>query len=233
MHRTPAFALALVLPLALAAGCAKEDAGDTAQASKNAEPAAAAAEAEPPAEPSVPARGGDGPFAAYDLGAPLEALQGSWVVGGDTLGQKVAWKVEGDRLTAFDGTSETVRTLSMESPCSVKASAPSSGVSTYYTFAVDGGTLYKGLGAAGVRIGDDVVACAGGKTYVLSGDTCTAWKSFFGDWESSSAECSLDGDTLTVEGRALTAVGDAFVDAQMKGNVAEPADDFEAARAAL
>jgi hypothetical protein len=221
--------------LCLAQGCDKSDADADAQPKKDAATKAAKADA-PKAD--APAQD-DGPFAAFDLPGLTKKWQGAWVIDG---GRK-AWEVRGDEVTVYDGKGDA-KTLEFEvqAPCqaaSIERSDAGSS-STFHKFAFDGDTLYAGLGNAGVKKDDTVVACVSNKVYVLEGDACRAWKQSAFDkskWESSDATCSLssDGDTQTfeVEGTTLEVVGEAVVDAQMKRNQAERKPSFDDAKAAL
>lgn len=229
---------AAVIPLVFTAGCDKENAQNEPESAPKAtageaeEPAPEGSEPKEPSGPSVDVAAG-GPFEDYDLSPLGRKLQGVWLVGGSTLGQKEAWKVEGSQVTIFDGEEEKTYHLEIVAPCRLKVKDEDAGTAVYSTFTFDGDTLYKGLGSAGARIGDDVVACASGKYYVLSGDTCTEWKETFGRWEKAEAECAAGADGFALGDRKLEAAGDAFVNQQMRGNKAESFDDFEAAREAL
>ncbi|HLT36255.1 MAG TPA: hypothetical protein VK034_08215, partial [Enhygromyxa sp.] len=112
------------------------------------------------------------------------------------------------------------------------------GVTTYQTFTFAGDTLHAGLGSAGTVVGDMIVACMGGKTYVLRGDECLEWSEMFDDWKSEQADCKVAGEgperKLVIGDRELPFVGEtALANQQMQGNVATRHGDFAAAKAAL
>lgn len=176
---------------------------------------------------------GDSPFEAYDLDALAAEFEGAWVVGGRSLGAREAWEVEGDEVRIYDGEEESRYAFEIVSPCQVALSDEEAGSTRYANFAYDGEALYSGLGAAGARAGDDIVACISAETYVLSGDDCTAWRERFGGWEQEEGDCALDGDTFEAGDRALSASGDAFLSEQMENNRAEGFEAFENAKDAI
>lgn len=223
------------LALLVAGGCKKK--GEENGGGKPAPTQAADAAAAKPDKPAPPAdKGGDNPF-GVDLSGLASKLQGSWVVGGSSLGMKAAWKVEGDKVTIFEGGKEKTAELQIFAPCRLKVVEKSGGgtMSTSTNFAFDGDKLWLGLGSAGVKMGDKVFACVSADVYVLAGDKCVKWKqAMFDKWEQSEAECSIGDDgKLTAGGTTLEPAGNAFVNQQMKGNEAKKMDDYEAAKAAV
>lgn len=218
-----------------AGGCKKkadEAGGDEPAPTESADAAAA--------KPDTPAptadKGGDNPF-GVDLAPIASKLEGTWVVGGSSLGQKAAWKVEGNKVTVFEGGKEKSAELVIVAPCRLKVVEKSGGgtTSTSTNFAFDGDKLWLGLGSSGVKMGDKVFACVSSDVYVLSGDKCQKWKlAMFDKWEQSEAECAIGDDgKLTAGGTTLEPAGEAFLNQQMKGNEAKKMDDYEAAKAAV
>jgi hypothetical protein len=221
----------LATALVLAIGCDKKDADAKPESGEQAD-----AKAEKADEADTPAKD-DGPFAAFDLAGVKKKWQGAWVV---DRGHS-AWHVDGEKVTKFDGNSEKTLDFEVQAPCQVAAveRSESGSSSTIHKFAFDGDTLYAGLGNSGVKKGDAIVACVSNKVYTLQDGKCLSWKqSMFDDgkWESSEATCTLsDGDpqTFEVEGTTLEVVGEALVDAQMKGNQTERKGSLDEAKAAL
>ena len=192
-------------------------------------------------EPKVetPKDAATGPFAGFDFAAAKQRWQGAWVLPGSTLGQTVAWHVDGDKVTEFDGTTEKTYAFAVYSPCQVTYTDEEAGVTTYHTFTFAGDTLHTGLGSAGTTVGDAVIGCIGGRTYVLRGDTCEEWSEMFDDWKQQPADCKLEGEgaerKLVTPAGELPFVGDsgALANEQMQGNTATKHADFATAKAAL
>jgi hypothetical protein len=221
------FALLLVLALA-GAGCDKKDKESGTEPGPAGKPAGA--------KHDTSAAGG--PFAGFDLDAAKSKLEGTWVLGGSVLGRKEAWQVNGSEVTVYDGKSEKKYQMSLVAPCYGKLTREEGGgtTSTYFTFAFDGDTLYKGLGQAGIKKGDSVVACISGEIFTLQGGTCQKWKeSMFGDkLKSSEAECSLEGDVFKAKTRTgeseLKLKGAVLLNQQMEKNQAIKTADFAEAK---
>jgi hypothetical protein len=182
-----------------------------------------------------------GPFADFDMDAIKAKMKGVWVVGGSVIGTREAWDVQGSEVTVFNGSTEEKHQLELIAPCRGKISQTESGAtsSTYFTFAFDGNDLYSGLGYAGVKQGDSLVACVSADIYTLKGGKCTRWKeSVFGDkMESSDAECSLADDVFKVKTTTgeseLKVKGNVLLNQQMEGNRAVKASDLADAKAKL
>ncbi|QDG50055.1 hypothetical protein FIV42_04675 [Persicimonas caeni] len=249
-HKT--LILALIASLALAAACDKpapeSSSSKTADESveKRDEPGAEQAnpeEASPevPQAPEVQPESVSGsPFAKYDLAAITEKWQGSWVVPA-TLSASTAWKVEGDKVTVLREDGEKTLGFEVIAPCQLVLTEKHEGGSTksFKTFSVADSRIYAGLGNAGMLTDEGAVVCAGGKIYELTNDGCNVWKERFGKWESEKAPadakagCSMSDGTFRAGAYKLDTVDGALVNMQMKGNIAQPHDSFEAAKAAL
>mgnify|MGYP007032564766 CR=1 FL=1 len=224
---TPVLAAALLLM----ASCDKSDTEKKTDAKTE-----AAVEAKADAKADAPPKN-EGPFAAFDLADVKSKWQGAWLVDRGY----VAWHVDGDKVTVFDGKAEKTLEFEVQAPCQVAVveRSDSGSSSTIHKFAFDGDTLYAGLGNAGAKKGEAIAACVSNKVYTLQDGKCLAWKqSMFdnGRWESSDATCTLsegDPQTFEVEGTTLEVVGEALVDTQMKANVAAHKTSFDEAKAGL
>jgi hypothetical protein len=188
--------------------------------------------------PETPKDAPKGPFAQFDFGAAEAGWQGSWVLEGDVAGKQVAWMIDGKQLVEFDGSKERKLEFSIYSPCQVAYTDTDAGVTVYKSFVFVGDELHAGLGSSGTVVGDSTIVCAGGKTYVLTGDTCEAWSEMFDDWKSEAAECKVEGEgaerKFVVDGREIPFLGEAALGTvQMKANVATKHPNFEAAKQAL
>jgi len=223
---------ALILAMALAgAGCDKKDK----------EPAGEPGPAGEPSGTKADAPGESGPFAGFDLGAIKTRLEGAWVVGGSSIGKKEAWLVSGPEVTVYDGKSEKKHELSLVAPCYGKLTREEGGgtTSTYFTFAFDGDTLYKGLGQAGLKKGDTIVACISGEIFTFQDGKCQKWKEsmFGGKLKSADAECSLEGDVFKAKTRTgeseLKLKGTVLLNQQMEKNQAVKTADFAEAKSKL
>jgi hypothetical protein len=216
------------------AGCKKknDDAGATGgtTASKTA------------AAPTAPAD--TGPFAAWDIAGRKAAFQGTHVAPGGAIGMWEAWKVEGTKMTIWDGKAETVAELSVPSPCEAVVSVTENGgtSSTTHHFTIENGQIVSGLGDAGSRKGADAVACVSNKVVTLAGGKCTEWEQDMFDktkYKSSPGTCSFakDGDKevfkATVNGSETTLEvhGDALYSTQIAQTHSEKAADWTAAKA--
>lgn len=218
---------ALLIPLALAA-CSKKDEGSPIGAPKTVDEAPKAA---------------SGPFAEFgDNAAILNKWQGAWVVESGALGNYEAWEVKGNQVTSFDGKTEKTRELEIHAPCAGKVVEKSAGGSSSsgLTFVFDGDTLHTGMGAAGLKQGDKILACGSGQIFVFDGKSCTAHQESFGRWETKPTECKLDGGSFTAKRAGMGDMSSTFLvegailmSEQMKGNKVEKATSFDDAKAKL
>jgi hypothetical protein len=188
----------------------------------------------------------DAPLASWDLAARKQALQGAHVTPGDSLGAWVAWNVEGDEVTVYDGKVEKTLALRVPSPCEVvlveKSAVGTRTTTTHFT--LKDGAPWMGLGDAGSRRGAEAVACVSNQVLTLDAKgTCLAWdESPFdrGRFESKPATCAFakDGDaemfTAMVHGheQRLIVEGDALFTQQLRDAHSERAADFGAAKKA-
>jgi len=232
--RTLLLLLIFTAPLSLAA-CKKDHAGG-ASAAKGAELGGS----------SGTAKGG-GPFGSWDMAARKAAFQGTHVAPGGSFGRWDAWKVEGTKITVWDGTQETVAELDLQSPCEAgimekSADGSTSGTVSHYT--IENGTLVTGLGDAGSRKGNTAIACVSNKIVTLDATgTCLEWEQDMFDhtkYTSSPGTCSFgkDGDndvfkaTVNNYETILEVHGDALYTAQIASTHSEPAADWASAKAA-
>ena len=204
--------VALIL-FAVVAGCKKEE--------------AVAPDKPGAAETAKPEKAS--PFADFDLGAVI---------------RNHAWEVNGNQVKIFDGQKERTRKIEIVTPCTIGlVNKTERGTSTdYLKFTSDGEKIFVGMGNAGVRKGDVIVACGFNATLVYQGDKCTAFKQGLrGDWESEPGECSIEkrGEDEIFTFKAgmarggLKIAGDALLSTRMENNVAEKVASYEEAKAKL
>ena len=214
--------LAVLALFVVVAGCKKEEAAPAGETK---------AEAPKPEKKA-------GPFAGFNLDDVKNRLQGAWVIRGQ------AWEVSGDQIKIFDGKEEKTRKLEIVAPCKIGlVNKTERGTSTdFLKYTTDGEKVYVGMGDAGIRQGDKIVACGFNAVLVHAGDKCTAFKEDFrGGWKDEPGECKIEKkgeDEMFIfkAGMArggLKIAGDALLSGQMEGNVAEKAASYEEAKAKL
>ncbi len=232
MKKTTTNKLVMLLALGLLASCGKNK--DSGSGDKPAD--------QPKAVDGDKPSTGSGPFAEFgDNDAILKKWQGSWVLESTMLGHYEAWEVKGNKITVFDGKAESTKEIEIQAPCQAKIVAKSgSGTSgTTAVFVFEGDTLHTGLGSAGVKKGDKILACGSGEIFVWDGKTCTAYEDHFGKMETKPTECKLDGSTFTAKRpgfdmeSTFAVTGDILMNDQMTGNKVEKATSFEDAKAKL
>lgn len=183
-----------------------------------------------------------GPFAEFGSNDDVLAKwQGAWVLESGSLGHFEAWEVKGTKVTSWDGQTEKTRELEIQAPCSAriveKTADGSSG--TTVTFVFEGDQLHTGMGDAGLKKGDKILACGSGKIFVWDGAACAAHEDMFGRWEHEPTECKLEGGTFTAKRpgmdmtSTLVVAGDVLMSEQMKGNKVEKAASFDDAKQKL
>ena len=134
-----------------------------------------------------------------DTSALLARLQGAWVLRDEQeIGSVAAWEVRGDHVTIWDAKTEqeTAATIVFDAPCQYQLHFDNGYTTGRFVF--DGTTLHAGLGDAGVKLEDRLIACTEIGGVVLSGTTCTFHYQYGDSWLNYSVECSLSGDTLTI-----------------------------------
>jgi hypothetical protein len=214
--------LAVLALFVAAAGCKKEEAAPAGETK---------AEAPKPEKKS-------GPFADFDLDLVKKRLQGAWVIRGQ------AWEVSGDQIKIFDGKEEKTRKLEVVAPCKIGLTNKTErGTSTdFLKYTTDGEKVFVGMGNAGIRQGDKIVACGFNAVLVHAGDKCTAFKEDFrGGWKDEPGECKIEkkGEEEMFIFKAgmsrggLKIAGDALLSGQMEKNVAEKVASYEEAKAKL
>jgi hypothetical protein len=191
--------------------------------------------------------GGSGPWAAWDMPGRKAAWQGAWVGPGNSLGSNLAYKVEGTKVTMWDGQKETTAELVLQSPCEayIKESNPdgsTSGSVSHYT--LEGGKLMTGLGDAGSKKGNSAIVCVSNTIFTLDDKgTCLEWeRDMFDDTKvkSKPGTCSWgkDGDKdvfkATTNGmdEAVPVHGDAIYSDQIGETHLMKQTDWAAAKAA-
>jgi len=114
------------------------------------------------------------------------------------LGSVAAWDVHGDQVTIWDAKErrEMVSAITIVAPC--QYALQQHGGVTWGRFVFDGATLHAGLGDAGVRIGDRILACADdGAMVVVDGGKCTYTYQNRTTWMADPVECTLTDSALT------------------------------------
>ena len=168
-------------------------------ASKSAAPAndgVTLAQADPAFPPPPPEDKPDVPW-SDDHSAELAKLQGAWIVKGfGSYGAVSAWNVDGAKVTVYNPKThtETPDVLLFESPCAVRLDSGDGG-----TLVIDGDTVYLGLGAGGMKLGDTLYACLGSGTVVATPAGCTTYHSEFGKWSKLDTTCKQQGQELVAK----------------------------------
>jgi hypothetical protein len=134
-----------------------------------------------------------------DTTAMLARLQGAWVMRDEQEpGSIAAWEVRDDRVTIWDARTqkESVARLVFDAPCQYQLHRDD----TYTTgrFVFDGTTLHAGLGDAGVKLGDQLIACTEFGGVVVSGTSCMFHYQYDDVWLHDPAECKLSDDVLSI-----------------------------------
>jgi hypothetical protein len=184
------------------------------------------------------------PFGFTSEDNVIKQLKGSWLVKTNRIGASHnAWEIDDSKsIKVFDGKVEKRLDFELVAPCYAKITEKSavSENSVYHTFVVDNQTLYKGLGNAGVKRGNDAVACVSGKVYTFVGGKCTLWeKSMFDEtFEAKKAECGFKGNKFEIQPEhggptSLDVVGNILLNFQMKSNRAEKTASFGKAKAKI
>jgi hypothetical protein len=181
-----------------------------------------------------------GAFPDFDLATTAKKLQGTWVFKGN-MDKPTVWSIAGDKVTTTTGgaAADEVAALTIVAPCEAKATITkgSGSESMTFGFAIDGDTVYMGLGASGVKQGDVIAVCMDSDVYVLKAGKCQkGTEDMFheGTWKWEPApDCKLEGTTFSANGTTLELIGNALVSDQMKGNKAEKVADLAAGKAKL
>jgi hypothetical protein len=245
----------LMMALGLAAlcfGCGKDapktDAkkGDTAPASGKSA-ASKAPKTAPKTEAAKPAAkpaGGNALWAGVDLAAEMKRLEGKWTVKPSFGKGMDTWEVKGDAVTITTAKGETkLGKLKLDMPGRVGIKEPN--MTTYYSYARNGDTVYLGLGKAGVKAGDTYIVGTNRGLVRYDGTACTYHekKMSFGDKPvefkaAKPVKCSVQaaGDKSLFhyqvpkfmkdgefDDKSIHVVGTALLDQQMQGNEAKKA----------
>jgi hypothetical protein len=232
-----ALSLSLSLPLALTACKKEEKAASSTATPKVGDPATS----KDPTEVKPEAPKSKVPWST-DYSALTNKLQGAWVMQDvGSLGSIQAWNVEGTKVTMYDPRkkSEQVGELTFDAPCDVTMTVKTADGSEGWgaTLAIVGDTVHLGLGSAGTKSGDEVIACMGRGVYYLKGTECSRWSEHFGEWETEKATCSVDdksfkgkvGEESEDELRFLAP--NVLMTDQLDGNKPEKLPDWAAAKA--
>ena len=206
-------------------------------ASKSAPPAndgVTLAAAEPAFPPAPPEDKPDVPW-SDDHSAALAKLQGAWIVKGfGRYGAVSAWNVDGAKVTVYDPKThaETPDVLLFESPCAVRLDSGDGG-----TLVIDGDTVYLGLGAGGMKLGDTLYACLGSGTVVATPAGCTTYHAEFDKWSKLDTTCKQDKQQFSAktkddEDSARFANDHTLLSSQLAGSKLAKQTDWAAAKAA-
>ncbi|MBA2544974.1 MAG: hypothetical protein H0V17_35350 [Deltaproteobacteria bacterium] len=190
-------------------------------------------------KPVVPS----GPFAEFGRNDDiLMKFQGAWVLETGSLGHYEAWEIKGNKVTSWDGKKEQTRELQIDAPCAAQVVEKSNGGSSsnHMTFVFEGDKLHTGMGDAGIKKGDKILACGSGKIFVWDGKACVAHANMFGRWENEATECKLEGTKFTAKRPGMgnmssefQIAGDLLLDDQMKRNKVEKAASYAEAKTKL
>ncbi|MCB9558660.1 MAG: hypothetical protein H6707_21260 [Deltaproteobacteria bacterium] len=173
---------------------------------------------------------------APTLSAFAKKLDGSWLFGAASASAQ-AWKIDGERLTVWDGKAEHQRTLSVLAPCLLRIDAGDH--QRTVGFALRGGQLLVGGDALGLR-GEHVAAvCDGGRVFLQSGKRCVVFgEDLFGDQRSlkkiRDSDCQLIDDTFSfdsVDGkRSIPVDGDLIIGSESRLQVARRLSSWDRAK---
>ena len=170
-----------------------------------------------------------------DHGAAIGKLQGAWIVKGfGRYGAVSAWNVDGAKVTVYDPKThtETPDVLLFDSPCAVRLDSGDGG-----TLVIDGDTVYLGLGAGGMKLGDTLYACLSSGTVVATPSGCTTYHSEFDTWSKLDTTCKQDGQMFVAktkddESSARFANDHTLLSGQLAASKLAKQPDWAAAKAA-
>lgn len=175
------------------------------------------------------------PYTAERLRPYVEAWQGVWVVKGGMMSRLVAWRIEGDDVTVFNGRRTYEGRFEVVAPC--KLQIVTDNARTLYPFAIGAEKRYAGLGDAGVVADQGIVACADHSLYVVRDGACRVWDKRFGEWELrdpgrvTSADSCTHGDGYLEAGDVrLEETDGVLLDDTMRDAPVRRVDTFEEAR---
>jgi hypothetical protein len=173
-----------------------------------------------------------------DNAALLARLQGAWVMTDEQqVGSIAAWEVRGNHVTIWDARTQEEESakLVFDAPCQYQLHFDRGYTTGRFVF--DGTNLHLGLGDAGVKLGDKIIACTEIGGVRVSGTTCTFDFQYEDTWMSDPAKCSLSGDALTIRiPRAdydpeLTVHGSVLADDQLWPNMPVHVSSYDEAKA--
>ena len=218
----------LALVLACAACSKKTD--DTSKATGSAAPKTTDVEVKKPKS--------DAPW-DFDAAAVQAKLQGAWIVKDQGyLGSREAWEIKGDTIKMWDAKKdkETTAKITIKGPCVLEMTEENgSGTVSHYVF--DGDTLHMGLGDAGVKQGDKIIACMSNGVFVSDGGKCTFYLDNFGKWSPEEGKCGVEGTEFKASNTSfkyegsMTARGNVFATDQLWNNQPVKAASYDEAKA--
>lgn len=229
--------LTMGIACAFLAGCGKDapKSGVTGKAAGSKSAASAASKA--PAEKAAPK--GNPLWPGVDLAAEAKRLEGTWKIKTAFGGDADTWEVKGDKVTIKTAKGETkLGTLRFDMPGRIGVKEPN--MTSYYSYSRNGDDLYVGLGRAGIKAGDRHIVSTSRGLVIFDGKACHYHekKMNFGGGpvefkDAKPVKCSLQagGDKALLnyqvprfmkdgefDDKSIEVVGEALLDAQMKGN---------------
>ena len=193
-------------------------------------------------------------FAAFGMDEIRKNWNGAWVIKkwGRVKGKKSsyraleAWHVEGEKLTIFDGKTETITKINIASPCTIEVS----GVAIRNTkirgtqtrqFVFEGNGVFVGMGEVALRKGNLTIGCNAFGIHILENNgKCTQWIKRFRKWRKKQSKCSLskaDGlnwfsmeNTLSGGRYSVAGKGDVMALGNMQKHDGKRMESFEAAK---
>jgi len=218
------------LALVLACAACSKKSNDAPKATGSAAPKTTDVEVQKPKS--------DAPW-DFDAAAVQAKLQGAWIVKDHGyLGSIEAWEVKGDQVKMWNAKKdkETIGTLVIKGPC-VYEMKEGDGSSTTSHYVFDGDTLHMGLGDAGVKQGEKIIACMSNGVFVSEPGKCTFYLDNFGKWSPEEGTCGLNGTefkaantSFKYEG-SMPAHGNVFASDQLWNNQPVKAASYEEAKA--
>jgi hypothetical protein len=140
-----------------------------------------------PAEPATPEPGTDA--------VPEHPIWGAWDAGADLAAVQGTWNAPDDAVWTFDGSSGTVETsgevtaveFEFRSPVTLTITTVESASSVTHSFARNESSIWAGRGRSARLIGDRVVVYQGRYHLVFADGACTAYQLRFGDWSAADS----------------------------------------------
>lgn len=232
--------IVMALALGLTAGCGSKDGEKTdGKGDKSGSAKSAASTGAPTSKAPESKAAGNPLWPGVDLAAEAKRLEGTWKVKTAFGGDADTWEVKGDKVTIKTAKGETkLGTLRFDMPGRI--GVKETNMTSYYSYARNGADLYLGLGRAGLKAGDRHIVSTSRGLVIFDGKDCKYHEkkmSFGGKAvefkDAKAVKCGLQtgGDKAVLnyqvprfmkegefDDKSIEIVGDALLDAQMKGN---------------